>query len=80
QWPGYPHVEWYCYVEVNTKMGPNLSRSRCIFRLMDCSAENSVRIRERNWKVGADRIRLENLVILSVWNTYENSWQAEITV
>ncbi|KAF9023113.1 hypothetical protein BDZ89DRAFT_955923 [Hymenopellis radicata] len=74
-WPGYPHVEWYRSVEVNTKTGP-MTRAQLGYVV----AGNFMRFIERHWKVGADGIRLENLVILSVWNTYENSWQAEIAV
>ncbi|KAF8869612.1 hypothetical protein CPB85DRAFT_1424446 [Mucidula mucida] len=85
-WPGYPQVEWYRSVEVTTRTGP-LTRAQLGYvvvgnymRFIEKTQYESINAAERHWKVGADGIRLENLVILSVWNTYENSWQAEIAV
>ncbi|KAF8900602.1 hypothetical protein CPB85DRAFT_1418010 [Mucidula mucida] len=85
-WPGYPQVEWYRSVEVTTKTGP-LTRAQLGYvvvgnymRFIEKTQYESINAAERHRKVGADGIRLENLVILSVWNTYENSWQAEIAV
>ncbi|KAK0447670.1 hypothetical protein EV421DRAFT_2033350 [Armillaria borealis] len=82
RWPGYRHSEYSYKIALN---GRGVSRAvlgeivgekiKIFYQAAKYSASSNPR-----WNVGVQNIRLEQIVLLSLWNTHENYWQAEMAI
>jgi len=83
-WPGYEHIEWVRTIEVYSSQGP-ITR----LQLGAVIASNFARYIEKTqyeatksgkWRVGPAGIEFENLILLSLYNVFDDSWQASVAI
>ncbi|KAG7447795.1 uncharacterized protein BT62DRAFT_1075133 [Guyanagaster necrorhizus] len=83
QWLGYEHLNFFTEIKVDPsqgiplavlaqELGRKINSFYSVAQYSFCSNEQ--------WRMGARNIRLEQLILLSMWNTHENWWQAEIAI
>ncbi|KAE9404181.1 hypothetical protein BT96DRAFT_955715 [Gymnopus androsaceus JB14] len=84
RWPGYEHTEWTRSIEVVTSRGP-ISRAA----LAQAIAFNFGRFFEKaqlerpqspQWRIGHGGITFDKLILVSLWNPFEDAWQADVAV
>ncbi|KAF5385125.1 hypothetical protein D9615_000893 [Tricholomella constricta] len=82
-WPGYESFEWTRVIEIDARgpvtraqLGAVISQNfaRFIERARSESATSS------EWHLGANGIRFEHLVLLSLRNVFDNAWQADVAI
>ncbi|KAJ6493201.1 hypothetical protein C8R45DRAFT_1095715 [Mycena sanguinolenta] len=85
QWPGYGHIEWCRNISVVGRDGLPISRLALAVEI----AANFARFFEkteyetptsRDWMVSPSCVRFEHLFLVSLHNTFENVWQADIAL
>ncbi|KAK0443959.1 uncharacterized protein EV420DRAFT_1017717 [Desarmillaria tabescens] len=82
-WPGYEHLNYFYEIKFNPRTGITLailaeeigSRINQFYSAAQYAASS-----KQGWRVGPRNIRLEHMILLSLWNTHENCWQAEIAI
>ncbi|KAK0207121.1 hypothetical protein DFS33DRAFT_1486630 [Desarmillaria ectypa] len=83
RWPGYEHINSFSEIKFNPRTGITRavlaeevgSKINHFYSVAQYAASSNAL-----WRVGAQSIRLEQMILLSLWNTHENSWQAEIAI
>ncbi|KAJ7108183.1 hypothetical protein C8R44DRAFT_636755 [Mycena epipterygia] len=84
-WPGYGHVEWCRAIPVVSPEGAPITRVGLAVQI----ASNFARFFEksqyetanpRDWVVGPTCVRFEHLFLISLQNTFEDVWQADIAL
>ncbi|KAK0190330.1 hypothetical protein F5146DRAFT_1000381 [Armillaria mellea] len=82
RWPGYQHNAFMTKIMLNSGgvsravLGEIVAEKIKIFyEAVKYTASSNPR-----WSIGLQNIRLEQIVLLSVWNTHENYWQAEMAI
>ncbi|KAJ6563298.1 hypothetical protein DFH09DRAFT_1364115 [Mycena vulgaris] len=84
-WPGYGHVEWCRAIPVVAPNGAPITRVALGMQI----ASNFARFFEksqyetptsREWMVGPACVRFEHLFLISLQNTFEDVWQADIAL
>ncbi|KAK0243427.1 hypothetical protein EDD85DRAFT_933752 [Armillaria nabsnona] len=82
RWPGYQHNQFISKIMINpggvsrAVLGEIVAdKIKFFYQTAKYSASSNPR-----WNVGVQNIRLEQIVLLSLWNTHENYWQAEMAI
>ncbi|KAJ7702114.1 hypothetical protein B0H14DRAFT_2416770 [Mycena olivaceomarginata] len=84
-WPGYGHVEWCRAIPVTSPNGAPITRVALAVQI----ASNFARFVEksqyetpstRDWMVSPTCVRFEHLLLISLQNTFEDVWQADVAL
>ncbi|KAJ3491549.1 hypothetical protein NLJ89_g11328 [Agrocybe chaxingu] len=83
KWPGYESANWARSIEITT--GGQITRAA----LAQAVAQNFARFIEMyrgaksssaQWSIAPNNIRYEHLYLVSLFNVFEDSWQAEVVI
>ncbi|KAJ3713268.1 hypothetical protein DFJ43DRAFT_1105488 [Lentinula guzmanii] len=84
RWPGYEYTEWARPIEVVTSRGPitraALAQIIALNFARFCEKTQMERPQSPHWRIGHGSITFERLVLVSLWNPFEDAWQADVAV
>ncbi|KAJ8093997.1 hypothetical protein PM082_009884 [Marasmius tenuissimus] len=83
-WPGYEHVPWCRSIDIITSTGP-IARAHLASIIAHCFSEYVEKIQYQSttnpdWRLGPGGFCLDHIMLLSVYNVGEDSWQAEVAI
>ncbi|KAF7362726.1 hypothetical protein MVEN_00621900 [Mycena venus] len=84
-WPGYEHVEWCRTITVTSSNGAAITRAALGVQIASSFAHFVEKSQyetptSRDWMVAPSCVRFEHLYLISLHNTFEDVWQAEVAL
>ncbi|KII94531.1 hypothetical protein PLICRDRAFT_97522 [Plicaturopsis crispa FD-325 SS-3] len=85
-WPGYPHVDFERTIDIYTPSGPitRVQLASAIAmnyaRWVDKTQYEAINPQYAQWRVGGGALGVDRLILISLWNVFDDSWQAEIAL
>ncbi|KAK7050228.1 hypothetical protein R3P38DRAFT_2503309 [Favolaschia claudopus] len=84
-WPGYGHVEWCRAIPVVAPNGAPITRVALAVQIASSFAHFVEKSQyetpsSRDWMVAPSCVRFEHLHLISLHNTFEDVWQADVAL
>ncbi|TRM70536.1 hypothetical protein BD626DRAFT_564156 [Schizophyllum amplum] len=81
-WPGYEHFNFAAPIDIVLPTG-HITRGQLGHAVAKCMAAFMEKVgpngKDQAWKFG-NRIRYQDMVLLSIWNIRQDTWQVEIAL
>ncbi|KAK6980897.1 hypothetical protein R3P38DRAFT_2579323 [Favolaschia claudopus] len=84
-WPGYGHIEWCRAIPVVAPNGAPITRVALAVQIATSFAHFVEKAQyetpsDRSWMVSPNCVRFEHLILISLQNTFEDVWQADVAL
>ncbi|KAK7060044.1 hypothetical protein R3P38DRAFT_2495973 [Favolaschia claudopus] len=84
-WPGYGHIEWCRAIPVVAPNGAPITRVALAVQIATSFAHFIEKAQyetpsDRSWMVSPNCVRFEHLILISLQNTFEDVWQADVAL